>query len=56
MRRYTRLALGFSKRIENPEAAVNVHIAYSNFCWWTAKMRFTPAIAGGVTGRLWDFN
>jgi hypothetical protein len=27
MRRFTRLALGFSKKIENLEAAVNLHVA-----------------------------
>ena len=28
MRRFNRLALGFSKKVENLEAAVNLHIAY----------------------------
>jgi len=32
MKRFTRLALGFSKKIENLEAAVNLFIAYYNFC------------------------
>jgi hypothetical protein len=31
MKRFTRLALGFSKKFENLEAAVNLHMAYYNF-------------------------
>jgi IS1 family transposase len=56
MKRYTRLSLGFSKKIENLEAAVNLHIAYFNFCWRPGKMRVAPAMAAGVTNRLWNFN
>ena len=56
LRRFTRLALGFSKKIENLEAAVNLYMAYYNFCWRPGKMRITPAMAAGVTGRLWSFN
>jgi IS1 family transposase len=55
MRRFTRLALGFSKKLENLEAAVNLHMAYYNFCWRPGKMRVTPAMAAGVTDRLWSF-
>jgi IS1 transposase len=35
MKRFTRLSLGFSKNIENLEAAVGMFIAYYNFYWWT---------------------
>jgi IS1 family transposase len=56
MKRFTRLALGFSKKFENLEAAVNLHMAYYNFCWRPGKMRITPAMAAGVTGHLWSFN
>ena len=56
MRRFTRLALGFSKKIENLEAAVNLHVAYFNFCWRPGEMRITPAMAAGITPRLWTFN
>jgi len=55
MRRFTRLALGFSRKIENLEAAVNLHVAYFNFCWRPGAMRITPAMAAGVTNRLWTF-
>ncbi len=56
MRRFTRLALGFSKKFENLEAAVNLHVAYFNFCWRPGTMRITPAMAAGITPRLWTFN
>ena len=56
MRRITRLALGFSKKIENLEAAVNLHVAYFNFCWRPGTMRITPAMAAGITPRLWTSN
>jgi IS1 family transposase len=56
MRRFTRLALGFSKKFENLEAAIHLHMAYYNFCWRPGKMRITPAMAAGVTERLWSFN
>ena len=56
MRRFTRLALGFGKKFENLEAAVNLHMAYYNFCWRPGKMRISPAMAAGVTERLWSCN
>jgi len=56
MRRFTRLALGFSKKIENLEAAVNLHIAYYNFCWCPGEMRITPAMAAGIAGHIWRFD
>ncbi|MHC4402329.1 MAG: hypothetical protein ACYTG0_21905 [Planctomycetota bacterium] len=54
MRRFTRLSLGFSKKLENLESAVNLYMAYYNFCWRPGKLRITPAMAAGVTDRLWD--
>lgn len=56
MKRFTWLALGFSKKIENLEAAVNLHVAYFNFCWRPGKMRVSPAMKAGVTNRLWKFD
>ena len=56
MRRFTRLALGFSKKFENLEAAVYLHVTYYNFCWRPGSMRITPAMAAGITPRLWTFN
>ncbi|MCE9556431.1 MAG: hypothetical protein K8T91_24035 [Planctomycetes bacterium] len=56
MKRFTRLALGFSKKIENLDAACALHMAYYNFCWRPGKMRITPAMAAGVTDTLWRFD
>ena len=56
MRRFTRLALGFSKKIENLQAACALHMAYYNLCWRPGEMRVTPAMAAGVTDHLWSFD
>lgn len=58
-RRFTRLSLGFSKKLDNLAAAVAVYIAYYNYCWRprlpgkTGRRRVTPAMAAGVTDSLW---
>jgi hypothetical protein len=56
MKRFTRLELGFSKKFENLEAVINLHVAYFNFCWRPGKMRIAPEMAAGVTPSLWTFN
>ncbi|MGA2434697.1 MAG: IS1 family transposase [Bryobacteraceae bacterium] len=54
MRRFTRLTNGFSKKIENHVAAVAVYFMYYNFARIHQTLRVTPAMAAGVTDRLWD--
>ena len=54
MRRFTRLTNGFSKKVENLRAAVALHFAYYNFCRIHRSLRITPAMAAGVTNRVWD--
>jgi hypothetical protein len=56
MKRFTRVALGSSKKLANLEAAVNLHMAYYNFCWRPGTMRISPAMAVGVARRLWRFD
>jgi hypothetical protein len=56
MRRFTRLALGFSKKLANLEAAVNLHMAYYNSCWRPGKLCVTPAMAAGVCISFWNFD
>jgi hypothetical protein len=56
MKRFTRLALGFSKKLANLEAAVNLHMAYYNFCWRPRTMRISQAMAAGVARSLWRFD
>jgi hypothetical protein len=53
MRRFTRLTNGFSKKIENLQAAVSLHFAYYNFVRTHRALRMTPAMAAGVESRLW---
>jgi IS1 family transposase len=54
MRRFTRLTNAFSKKIENMQAAVALHFAHYNFVRIHKTLRTTPAMAAGVTDRLWS--
>ena len=54
MRRFTRLTNGFSKKVEAHANAVALHFMYYNFCRIHKTLRVTPAMAAGVTDRLWD--
>jgi len=54
MRRFTRLTNGFSKKIENHVNAISLHFAYYNFVRIHKTLRMTPAMAAGVTDRLWE--
>jgi len=54
MRRYARLSNGFSRKIENPAAAVALHYFACNFIKIHRTLRVTPAMAAGVTDHLWD--
>ena len=52
-RRFTRLALGFSKKWENLYAACALHFAYYNFVWVPRTTRCTPAQAAGIVSNIW---
>ena len=54
MRRFTRLTNAFSKKLENLEAAVALHFAHYNFVRLHKTLRCTPAMASGVSDRLWS--
>jgi IS1 family transposase len=54
MRRFTRLTNGFSKKIENHTAAVALHMMHCNFVRIHSTLRTTPAMAAGVTSKLWE--
>lgn len=54
MRRFTRLTNGFSKKIENHTAAVALHMMHYNFVRIHQTLRTTPAMAAGVTSKLWE--
>ena len=57
MKRFARLSLGFSKKLDNLAAATAMHMAYYNFCWQPATLDHyaTPAKAAGITNRAWTF-
>lgn len=54
MRRFTRLTNAFSKKVENHAHAVALHFMYYNFCKLHKAHRLTPAMAAGVTDKLWE--
>ena len=54
MRRYTRLSNGFSRKIENHMAAVAINYFAYNFIKIHSSLRTSPAMAAGVTTRLFD--
>ena len=61
VKRFCRLTLAFSKKLENLEAAVALYVAYYNWVWRSrendgpnaGRFRLTPAMQAGVTDRLW---
>ena len=54
VRRYTRLSNGFSRKLENHEAAVALNYFAYNFIKIHRTLRVSPAMAAGVTTRLWE--
>ncbi len=54
MRRFTRLTNGHSKKIENHRHAVALHFMFYNYCRQHQSLRVSPAMAVGLTNRLWS--
>ncbi len=53
IRRFTRLTNAFSKKMENHALSVALHYMHYNFCRIHKTLRVSPAMAAGVTDRLW---
>lgn len=53
-RRMTRLTNAFSKKIQNHYYALALHFLYYNFVRVHQTLKVTPAMAAGVTKRLWE--
>lgn len=53
-RRMTRLTNAFSKKVMNHAHAMALHFLYYNFVRIHHSLRMTPAMAAGVTKRLWE--
>jgi hypothetical protein len=56
MRRFTRLTNGFSKKLENHEAAISLHYMYYNFARIHQTLRVTPAMEAGVADHVWTLD
>lgn len=54
VRRFTRLTNAFSKKWQNHWAAVAVWFTFYNFCRVHKSLRVTPAMAAGITNRVWS--
>jgi IS1 family transposase len=54
MRRFTRLTNAFSKKIENHAHSMALFTTYYNFVRIHKTLRVTPAMAAGVTDKLWE--
>lgn len=64
MKRFTRLSLGFSKKLECLEAACSLFLAYYNFVWRSrhsdqsgksGTLRTPAGMQAGIVDRLWKF-
>jgi IS1 family transposase len=53
-RRFTRLTNAFSKKAENHAHSVAIHTMHYNFVRIHQTLRCTPAMAAGVTTKLWE--
>jgi len=53
LRRFTRLSLGFSKTVEHLTAAVDLYMAFFNFCRVHQTLRVTPAMQAGIADHIW---
>lgn len=54
MRRFTRLTNAFSKKFENHVHMVALYTVFYNWTKIHKTLRTTPAMAAGLTERVWD--
>jgi hypothetical protein len=52
-KRFVRLGLGWSRKLENHKAAISVFVAAYNFCKVHSTLGCTPAVAAKLTDRTW---
>jgi IS1 transposase len=53
MRRFTRLTMGFSRKLLNHEAALGLYFAAYNFVVKHGTIKTTPAVAAGIADKAW---
>src|SRR5207302_8486174 len=56
MRRFTRLTNAFSKRVENHRHQLALYFVFYNFTRMHKTLRMTPAMAAGISDRLWSMD
>jgi IS1 family transposase len=56
LRRFTRLTNAFSKKVENHVHALSIYFMHYNFVRIDQSLRVPPAMAAGVTDRLWGMD
>ncbi len=56
MRRFTRLTNAFSKKVENHAYAVAIYFMHYNFVRIHQTLKISPAMAAGVTDKLWEMS
>ena len=56
IRRFTRRTNGHSKKVENHACAVALYTMHYNFCRIHSSLRITPAMAAGLTERVWELD
>ena len=54
MRRFTRLTNAFSKKLDNHIHALALYFVFYNFTRIHKTLRISPAMAAGITDRLWS--
>jgi IS1 family transposase len=55
-RRFTRLTNAFSKKAQNHARALALHFMYYNYVRTHSSVKTTPAIAAGLTQRVWTLH
>lgn len=54
IRRFTRLTNAHSKKLDMHRYSVAIHFTFYNFCRIHETLRQTPAMAAGVTDKVWE--
>jgi hypothetical protein len=52
-RRFTRLTLGYAKKLQNLKYSVVLFIAHFNFCRVHSALKQTPAMNAELTNHVW---
>jgi hypothetical protein len=56
MRRFTRVANAFSRKVDNRKAAIALHFMHYNFARLHKTLRVTPAMEAGLSDHVWGLD